>query len=252
MGQNFLRNEEAVSRIVSFVSAELPALEIGPGQGAITGGLIEKGIPYTGVELDAELCKWLKSFYRGEKIRFICGDILKTDIPSLYPGEKMSVVGNIPYYITSPILFYLLKFGENIHDIVLMMQREVAKRLIAGPENKKAYGILSIMVGYRADIEYLMDVPAEDFYPVPKVDSAVVRIRLRPWPGEQPKKPEFFEKIVKKAFGQRRKMLRASLNSLPLELTKINGTLRPENLSIEEWIRLSNELAEIIEKDSGG
>jgi len=242
LGQNFLIDPLIAEKIVAQLPQGRPVIEIGPGRGIITSPILERKDPYLGIEIDPDLFRLLEKQYTGDNATFLLSDILKTDISALFPGEKINIIGNIPYYITTPIIFHLLKYAEKIGEIVLMVQKEVASRLAATPADKKEYGVLTIMVNFEASVQYLFDIAAAEFRPIPAVDSAIVRIKPRPWPGLQPLDADFFRQTVKKGFQQRRKMLRASLKSLPLEQTETDLTLRPENLTIEEWIRLCNDL----------
>ena len=241
LGQNFLTDQHYAEKIIAATPKDLPILEIGPGKGVLTQYLVKECQRYIGIELDRELFAFLTKYFVGNHIQFINNDILKTDINSLFENTKFNVVGNIPYNITTPIIFHLLENAEQVSQIVLMVQKEVAERIAAKP-GKKIYGVLSIMTQFIADVEFLFKVPAGAFFPKPKVESAVIKLSKRTWAEQLPKNPVFFREIVRKAFQQRRKMLRSSLKGLPLEATRIDLTLRPEQLSISDWIKLSNEL----------
>ena len=241
LGQNFLTDQYYAEKIIASVAVELPILEIGPGKGVLTQYLVQNNNGYIGVELDRELYGFLSKYFVGDKIRFINQDILKIELHTLFPGARFNVVGNIPYNITTPIIFHLLENKSQISQVVLMVQKEVAERISSEP-GSKTYGVLSIMAQFIADVKYLFKVPAGAFFPVPKVESAVIRLNKREWPGKQPKDPVFFKEIVRKAFQQRRKMLRSSLKGLPLEASRLDLTLRPEQVAISDWIGLSNDL----------
>lgn len=241
LGQNFLTNPLFAEKISDALPNDLPILEIGPGKGFLTQFLTEKTSEYTGIELDKALFQLLCKNFQRDHIHFINGDILKENLTALFDGNSFNVAGNIPYNITTPILFHLLESSAPIQYIVLMVQKEVAERISAAPGNK-TYGVLTIMAQYAAQVEYLFTVPSSDFYPKPKVDSAVIRIRVREWEGEKPENLQFFKDLVRTAFQKRRKMLRSSLKGFPLQEIDLDLTLRPEQLSINEWIHLSNHL----------
>jgi 16S rRNA (adenine1518-N6/adenine1519-N6)-dimethyltransferase len=257
-GQNFLTDANISRKIVSAaLDAPKPRriIEIGPGQGALTGLLLAQGEPYLGIEIDPQLADLLSVRFAGEPhFNLLQEDVLKVDFGRLAdPDAYNLVVGNIPYNITSPILFQLLDASEKFYHAVLMMQKEVGERLIAAP-NTKAYGLLAIHTQICATVESLFTVPSTVFSPRPKVDSIVVRLRF-----DQTRKGEvlnysFFRKVLRCTFQQRRKMLRKSLSSLfqTVVLDKLTADLtrRPEQLSIPEWIALSNELYRFSNKES--
>jgi 16S rRNA (adenine1518-N6/adenine1519-N6)-dimethyltransferase len=241
LGQNFLTNEDIAKQIAGLVPPGNNVLEIGPGHGALTKYLIPPAKTFTAIDLDKTLIDKMQALYSQTSHRFIHADILQTDISALAGHNRVFVVGNIPYYITTPIIFHILAAGQSVEGFVLMMQKEVAERIVARSGNKQ-YGILSIMTQLQARVTYELDVPASEFYPQPKVDSAVVRFEI-------PDKPLYpdcdhtnLSLLVRQAFGQRRKMLRGTLKAFPLEKTNVDLTLRPEDLSIEQWIQLTNDL----------
>ncbi|MGD1939447.1 MAG: 16S rRNA (adenine(1518)-N(6)/adenine(1519)-N(6))-dimethyltransferase RsmA [Cyanophyceae cyanobacterium] len=263
-GQHWLKSDTVLKRIAD--AADLSrgdrVLEIGPGQGALTHQLLPKAGAVVAVELDRDLCpRLVKKFGDRDNFLLLQGDILKLDWPQMiedFPNpafrEPNKVVANIPYNITGPILEHLLgristPRSHPFESIVLLVQQEVGRRLCAKPGHK-AYGALSIRVGFLADCEYLFDVPAKAFSPPPKVMSAVIRITPRPYP-EQPKDHDALEKLVKQGFSTRRKMLRNNLKSWIESdpLTKILTAIdvrpdaRAENLSIGDWIHLSDRLS---------
>lgn len=260
-GQHWLKSEKALAKIVS--SAELKesdhVLEIGPGTGILTRQLLTQAQAVVAVEIDRDLCPILvQKFGKFENFLLLQGDFLALDIDELlqpFPEfqNPRKVVANIPYNITGPILEKLLGTIANpnpnsFESIVLLLQKEVALRICANP-NSSHYGALSIRVQYLADAEFICDVPAKAFSPPPKVDSAV--IRLKPRAIEHPANdPRRLETLVKLGFSSRRKMLRNNLKSI-VEIDQLNSTLealdinlqaRAEDLSVEQWIRLSNSL----------
>jgi 16S rRNA (adenine1518-N6/adenine1519-N6)-dimethyltransferase len=260
-GQHWLRDQEILDRII--IAAELSqsdrVLEIGPGTGNLTSRLLSIVSALVSVEIDRDLCKKLVYKY-GEQENFLLiqNDFLESDFsPFLKDFPRFQnpnkVVANIPYNITGPILAKLLgkiatPAPQQYESIVLLVQKEVGDRLVAIP-GTKAYGALSIRVQYLASCELICDVPARSFYPQPKVDSVV--IRLRPRTLEHPaNNPRQLETLIKLGFASRRKMLRnnlqgsikiAELTSI-LEQLNFNPQCRAEDLSLEEWILLSDKI----------
>ena len=251
LGQNFLINSSVVQRIIE--AAEIAAgdevLEIGPGIGTLTQGLLEAGAKVTAVELDKKLPAVLEKTLEGyENFKLIQGDILKVDVEKIMP-PNFKVVANLPYYITTQILLTLLEKKLPVTKIVTMVQKEVAERMTAAP-NSKIYGAMSVAVQFRAEVQIAFEVPPVAFVPRPEVTSAVVVCNVRESPFKVSDE-EFFIKVVRAAFGQRRKTL---INSLvgagfnrekilaALELANIPPTLRAENLSIADFANLSNAL----------
>ena len=251
LGQHFLCDEFIARRIVSSVAPRRGdvLLEIGPGEGALTRHLLRSGARLIVVDIDSRITERLREVYPPDAVDVIAGDILETDIGAIArnaavsPEGKLRVVGNIPYNITSPILFHLLEHRMSIADATLTMQREVARRVIACPGSKE-YGILSVFCQLRAECTLLFEVPASAFTPEPKVQSAVMRMVLR----ETPKYPlpdeELFRVMVRTVFGKRRKTLRNSLRYLVGDrVVDLEGDVdlgrRPEELSLRELVDLS-------------
>ena len=250
LGQNFLIDSEVVEKIVN--SAEISSgeeiLEIGPGIGTLTQGLLEAGAKVTAVELDKKLPAVLAQTLAGyENFNLIQGDILKINI-SEFMTKNFKVVANLPYYITTQILLTLLEKNLPITKIVTMVQKEVAERMIS-PPNSKNYGAMSVAVQFRSNVKISFDVPPESFLPRPEVTSSVVVCDIH-----QPKfnvDENFFKKVVRAAFAQRRKTL---VNSLvgngfnrdsvinALISAEISPSRRAETLSIEDFANLSNFL----------
>ena len=263
-GQHWLKDEAVLDRII--IAAELKnsdrVLEIGPGTGVLTERLLSRVSALVSVEIDRDLCK--KLVYKfGDRNDFLLAqdDFLKLDLDSLlqdFPKFKNpnKVVANIPYNITGPIIAKLLgkiatPAPQQYESIVLLVQKEVGERLVAVP-GTKAFGALSIRVQYLADCELICDVPAKAFYPRPKVDSVV--IRLRPRKIESPaNNPRQLETLIKLGFASRRKMLRNNLKSLInfqdldqlLAKLSLNPQCRAEDLTLESWILLSNNIQNI-------
>ncbi|MBL1210658.1 16S rRNA (adenine(1518)-N(6)/adenine(1519)-N(6))-dimethyltransferase RsmA [Geminocystis sp. GBBB08] len=260
-GQHWLKSEKALAQII--IASELKKtdriLEIGPGLGVLT----EKILPYVdkllAVEIDRDLCKKLVFKYgKVDNFLLIEGDFLELNLPDIltnFPAFQNynKVVANIPYNITGPIIEKLLGTISNpsqkpLESIILLVQKEVGYRLVANPNNK-TYGALSVKVQYLADCEICCDVLAKEFYPRPKVDSVVIKIT--PKNIDNPaNNPKFLDSLIKLGFASRRKMLKNNLKSIiePEKLTNllselnINDNARAENLSVREWINLSNLL----------
>ena len=251
LGQNFLIDSGVVQKIVDAaeISAGDEVLEIGPGIGTLTQGLLEAGAKVTAVELDKKLPAVLAETLAGyENFKLIQGDILKVDVEKIMlPNFK--VVANLPYYITTQILLTLLEKKLPVTKIVTMVQKEVAERMTAAP-NSKIYGAMTVAVQFRADVKIAFEVPPSAFLPRPEVTSAVVVCDVKKSPFKV-NDENFFIKVVRAAFGQRRKTL---LNSLmgagflrenilsALEVANISSNIRAENLSIEDFANLANSL----------
>lgn len=243
LGQHFLTDLTVAQRIAETISLGR-VLEIGPGMGVLTQFLLKNSnIELTAIELDRESVVYLQEWY--PELHLIEGDFLKLDLDKLYPTGDFSVIGNYPYNISSQIFFKILEYKDRIPVCSGMIQKEVAERIASKP-GKKAYGILSVLLQTYYDIEYLFTVNENVFSPPPKVKSAVVRLtrnrRLSLGCDEQ-----LFKQVVKTAFNQRRKQMRNSLMQLvgkdnPL-LTNPVFTKRPEQLSVEEFITLTNLIA---------
>ncbi len=248
-GQHFLTDKNIARNIVAAAVEVLPPrliVEIGPGAGVLTELLIPEAIQYIGVEIDPVLAGRLRERFASlPNVRIMEADFLEIDLAKLvkpFPGLHTVVVGNIPYNITSPILFKLFENADRIDEAVLMMQKEVAQRLVAQPGSKD-YGLLAINSQLFSQVKYLFTVAAHLFYPPPKVESAVVRMKLKRNVPQQFSDFELFRQITRHCFRHRRKMLRKSLSMLfSPELVRTLGadlTQRPEELSIEDWKKLS-------------
>ena len=263
LGQNFLVDAGVVRAIVD--AADLsPAdtvLEIGPGIGTLTQGLAESGARIVAVELDKKLPAVLAETLKGyDNVTVVPGDILKLDILrilNLGAGERFKVVANLPYYITTPILMALLEQHLPIERMVTMVQKEVAVRMTARPGSKD-YGALSVAVQYHTDARIVMDVPPRAFMPAPEVTSAVIACRVRETPTVHPSDEKLFFRLVRAAFGQRRKTLLNALTGARLtkELCRaglaaagIAESLRGEQLSLADFARLSDAVGEILPEE---
>jgi len=248
LGQNFLTNPYYAEKIASFIQPG-PAdvlLEIGPGRGALTRFLAEKPAGRrVAVELDRRWAAELRQQYEG-RVEIIEADFLETDLSAF--GRNLFLIGNIPYNITSPIIFKALELWPGISQAVFMTQKEVAERICAAPGNK-VYGILSVLIQTYARAEKLIEISAGNFFPRPKVDSAVFRLDFY---REVTNLADhrLFRQIVRTAFNYRRKTLRNSLRTLVdnaiLDLVDSTDlSRRPETLSIDEFKRLTNNLSEL-------
>jgi 16S rRNA (adenine1518-N6/adenine1519-N6)-dimethyltransferase len=254
-GQHFLQAGSVIEKIVRIIELgqEDLLLEVGPGRGALTKRLLEIAGSITAVEIDEKLTQLLQERFDANEIRLLNADILQTDFHALLTatGKKhLYVVGNLPYNITAPLLFKLLENVKLINRALLMLQREVAERLVATP-GTKAYGILSVLLGMHADINIRIRVNPRAFKPIPKVSSAVVEIEFFQTPRYQIQDIAGLHQLVRACFGQRRKMLRNSLLTMRsacpeiaveeiVSPTGIDLSRRPETLELEEFVELSN------------
>ncbi len=245
LGQNYLTDENICRNIVTAfnIKPEDFIVEIGPGKGAITKYIIEQTKNYVGVELDKNIFTLLKEKF--PEINFIRGDFLKLDLYSTLrtPHSALRIIGNIPYNITSEILFKLLDERKFISSAQLMIQEEVAQRIIAKP-NTKQYGIPSVQLQAFASVKLLFKVSRNCFYPKPKVSSRVVEIDFTKSMDDKIIDVEFFRKLVRMSFSTRRKILKNSLSGLKMNLDEVDFDFsrRAESLSVEEFIKLSNQL----------
>ena len=245
-GQNFLIDQQVIGQIVAAInpSSDDNLIEIGPGMAAITEHLVKLCPSMTLVELDRDLIEFLKrKLIDYPSVSIINGDALKTNFGEFYQGEKLRLVGNLPYNISTPLLFHLLDTKEYIRDMHFMLQREVVDRLSASP-GEKSYGRLSVMIQYHCRAMPLIPVPPSSFNPAPKVQSAVVRLTPYDEPPHKAENPELLSKIVSLCFQQRRKTLKNCLNSyaqyILSDTNTVDLTKRPEQLSVAEFVDLSN------------
>jgi len=248
-GQNFLRDASVVHRIVLAVSptAEDRLVEIGPGEGVMTEALLPNCGKLDAVEIDRDLAAHLQRRFAGRpNFALHEADALRFDFRALSAGEKLRVVGNLPYNISTPLLFHLLEQADIVRDMHFMLQKEVVDRLAAEPGDSD-YGRLGIMALYHCRAEKLFEVYPESFYPPPKVVSAVVRLvphAIKPVEAD----PVLLGRVVATAFSQRRKTLRNSVKPLfdedELESLGIDPNARAETLGLEDYARLARRLAE--------
>jgi len=249
-GQHFLHDTSVVARIVRAIGARPGErlVEIGPGLGALTGALLESCENLDVIELDRDLAAKLQADYQGDpRVRVHTGDALKYDFRQLAaPGERLRVVGNLPYNVSTPLLFHLLDQAAVIEDMHFMLQREVVGRLVAQPGGKD-YGRLTVMVRLNCDSEKLFDVGAGAFRPAPRVTSAVVHLRVRRDPAVALVEFAAFKGLVTHLFSRRRKTLRNSLrgrlSESELESLGIDPNARPETLDLSAFAVLANALA---------
>ena len=246
-GQNFLHDHRVIDNIISSTEAKPNEhwVEIGAGQGALTEPLLRLGVQLDVVELDRDLVVLLKDkFQHCDNLNIHSADALRFDFSALLKGDKLRVVGNLPYNISTPLMFHLLEHTDCIEDMFFMLQKEVVDRICATPNSKK-YGRLSVMMQYYCDTEWLFDVPPESFDPIPKVMSAIVRLTPHTTPPVQVDVAKL-NTIVTHAFSQRRKTLRNALKKLIDEQTMIElgiePTVRAENVSLAEFAKLANVL----------
>lgn len=239
LGQHFLTDKNIAQKITEALSLNSCSsiIEIGPGTGVLTQYLVNFDLPFFAVEIDRESIEFLKNEYPG-KTFIIEGDFLKTDL-SDFP-KPIGIIGNFPYYISSQIFFRALEYKNDISEIVCMIQKEVAER-IASPPGNKTYGILSVFLQAYFDIEYLFTVHEHCFSPAPKVKSGVIKLKRNSREKLDCDEKLFFS-VVKQSFNQRRKTLRNSLKSLNANLDSTQEILnrRPEQLSVEEFVLLTN------------
>ena len=244
-GQHFLHDRQIIQRIINslFIKDNDTWVEIGPGQGALTNALPKNIQQLYLVEIDRDLAgKLEKTYAENSNICIINEDILKVDFKRLIgPGQRIRLLGNLPYNISTPIFFHLANFDDCISDMTFMVQKEVADRLVAEPGSKN-YGRLSLSAGLRYDIAQLFNVGPGAFNPPPKVNSSVIRLTPSPEKYELEQK-EHFDNLVKTAFSQRRKTLRNSLGKLMstdcFEQAGIDPGLRPETLSKADFLKLA-------------
>ena len=242
-GQHFLTDRHYLRRIVEAI-APAPGqhiVEIGPGTGLLTAELAPRVDHLHVIEIDRDLAAALRSTYPAERVTVHEGDALEFDLASL--PSPLRVVGNLPYNVSSPILFHVTAAAERIADCVFMLQKEVVDRMVAAPDTE-AYGRLSVMLQYRFAMARLFDVPPGAFTPPPKVDSAVVLMRPLPADRPQARDARAFERIVAAAFSQRRKTLRnavrAEVDAEAFTRAGIDPVRRGETLSVAEFIALAD------------
>ena len=242
-GQNFLQKQEVIDDILHAIGPRPNDLmvEIGPGLGALTNPLARALKQLHVIELDRDIVSRLRAQYTDGKVVIHEGDALKFDFASL--GTNLRIVGNLPYNISTPLLFHLVDQIDCVRDIHAMLQKEVVERMVAAPDTA-AYGRLSVALQYRFEMEKVLDVGPDAFYPQPKVDSAV--IRMLPRLTHEPKAADeaLFARIVTTAFSQRRKTLRNTLRNIlalqDFEALGVEPQARAETLAVEDFVRIAN------------
>ncbi len=245
-GQNFLIDESVVANIVAAINPARSdrVVEVGPGLGALTTPLLNHLDHLHVIEIDRDLIARLRERYAPDTVMIHEGDVLRFDFATL--GSDLRVAGNLPYNISTPLLFRFAEFAGHIRDIHVMLQREVVERMVAAPGDSE-FSRLSVMLQYRFDMEKLFEVPAGSFDPAPKVESAVVRLMpLSPLP--HPARDEaVFSSVVARAFGQRRKTLRNTLKGVvaadAFARLGINPGARAQELSVADFVRIADAIA---------
>ena len=250
LGQNFLRDENIARNIVASLHLKPQdlVLEIGPGEAALTKYLAPQVHKLIVVDVDARVVSKMSAMYPNNEVEILHDDFLRIDFAEILVRRqvpKLRIIGNIPYNITSPILFHILDNRVHVSDATLMMQKEVALRLVAKP-NTKDYGILAVFCQLFANVQLLFDVSPACFYPQPKVTSSVVQFTILDQPRYALKDEAFFRKMVRSVFGKRRKNLRNSLSyfieNIPPLPEEFDLGQRPEDLTIKELVHLANAL----------
>lgn len=257
LGQNFLIKRGIVDEIVH--AAELtpgePVLEVGPGIGTLTQGLAQSGADVTAIELDRRLLEVLDTTLASyDNVRIVHGDVLKLDVPTIMNHKPFKVVANLPYYITTPIIMSLLESKLPIECLVVMVQKEVALRMVAKPGTKD-YGALSVAVQYYTEPDIVLDVPPKSFLPAPAVTSSVIRCVLRDKPPVDVIDEKLFFRVVKAGFAQRRKTFANTMKTTGLSKDRIeellakaniDGQRRGETFTLQEFADVANAWAALI------
>lgn len=256
LGQNFLISEDVVNEIVekSEITSDDVIIEIGPGLGTLTKELVKRAKKVFAIELDENMIEILNTrFQVFQNLEIINDDVLKVDLKELTKDfSNVKVVANLPYYITTPIIMKLLEDRINIKSITVMVQKEVGERLCATRLDKE-YGAISVSVRYYTNPQIIIDVPKENFLPSPEVDSCVIKLDLLEKPRVELKNEKLFFRLVKGAFTQRRKTINNSLTCTGkskeeineiLQKLNIEPKLRAENLSLEDYARISDLMSE--------
>ena len=248
-GQHFLNSEPIAGRIADSLSLAgkdyQNVLEVGPGRGMLTKYLLEKNYALLVVEADHDMVLYLNKHFPSLKGRIVSGDFLKAALPDLMQEKPFGLIGNFPYNISSQILFRMIKYRQYIPEMVGMFQKEVAERVIAGP-GSKTYGVISVLVQAFYEGEYLFTVDKRNFSPPPKVQSAVIRL-IRKEEIKLGCDEALFSRVVKLAFSQRRKMLRNTMKMMISDTSFLEHPFfnqRPEQLSLQDFIQLTNWVSE--------
>ena len=257
LGQNFLIKRGIVDEIVKAADLQEgePVLEIGPGIGTLTQGLAQSGANVTAIELDTRLLEVLDTtLAQYSNVNIVHGDVLKLDVPSIMNHEPFKVVANLPYYITTPIIMSLLESRLPIERLVVMVQKEVALRMVAKPGTKD-YGALAVAVQYYTKPDIVLDVPPKSFLPAPAVTSSVIRCVLRDKPPVDVVDEKLFVRVVKAGFAQRRKTFANTMKTTGLSKDRIeellakaniDGQRRGETFTLQEFADVANAWAALI------
>ena len=254
LGQNFLINEEIINQIIekADVNKNDTIIEIGPGLGSLTAKLLENANKVIAIELDSNMSNILKErFCLYDNFELIENDVLKVNLNEIIEKyESVKVVANLPYYITTPIIMKLLEERLKLKSITVMVQKEVGERFCAVP-NSKEYRAITISINYYTKPEIIIDVPKENFEPMPEVDSCVIKLDVRNVPPVELKNEKDFFNLIKAGFSQRRKTINNSLASMGISKEKIKNVLeklgidsklRAENLTMEQFADISNNM----------
>lgn len=254
-GQNFLHDQAVIQRIIDTIGpqADQHLVEIGPGQGALTEPLLQSGARLDCIELDRDLASHLTQYYKNhEQVTIHQQDILKFDLSTLITdayttAPSLRIIGNLPYNISTPVMFHLLKNHQHIIDMTFMLQQEVVQRLAAQP-GEKSYGRLGLMAQYFCRVEHQFNVPSAAFTPKPKVSSAIVRLIPHQEFPLTARNVTDLQTVIRTAFNQRRKTLKNSLKAIiseeNLQNLDIDFSQRPENLKLQDYVVLSDALSE--------
>lgn len=256
LGQNFLCDETVVEDIINGtgITKETNVIEIGPGFGSLTASLIKAAKSVTSIEIDETLIPVLSDLFKEcDNFTLINKDVLKFDLNEIIKDDKTVLVANLPYYITTPIITYLLEERFNLKSITVMVQKEVAERLVAKP-GSKAYGAITCLIDYYTNAEIITEVGADSFVPPPNVDSAVVKMEILKEPRVKPKNERMFFNLIKASFNQRRKtfingisnsgvtkLSKAEIQNLILSLG-YDVNLRGETLSVEDFCKIADSM----------
>ncbi len=249
-GQHFLHDRNILDKIIAAIAPEQSQhfVEIGPGRGAMTRPLLERIDTLNAIEIDRELAAALPATINSPKLRVHAADALNFDFSTLARDDtQLRLAGNLPYNISTPLLFHILEFDTLFSDIHVMLQKEVAQRIAAGP-GSKTYGRLTVGIAARCEVDLLFDIKPGSFTPPPRVDSSFIRLRPIAAKRSRITRQDAFNRVVKQAFGQRRKQLsntlRGLLTAAEIKSVGIDPSTRAENLTVEEFIALGNLFTE--------
>lgn len=247
-GQNFLTDQDVISKIAAAIpggTGEL-IIEIGPGRAALTEALLQKGSDVLAIEIDRDLAADLEARYEGSPtLSIVCADALQTDFGELARGRPYRLVGNLPYNISTPLIFHILGHSPMPSEMTFMLQKEVVRRMAAGPGSRD-FGRLSLMVQNLCEVQALFDIGPESFNPSPKVESSLVRLVPRVCPQSGKELEQRLDCVVRKAFMLRRKTLRNSLSGLlstdQIEAAGVDPSARAEQLHMQQFLALARQL----------